>query len=118
MPKFTLIAEHEDGTKITSEFTNDYLYDVLENVDLFLRGTGFFFQGRLNIESEDSCAGNCDTCDCYEFNGAAGQPVNFLSEQYVSNDELLCPVCNLSWTTMSNYNCYDKNCPRDKSDAN
>ena len=124
MPKFTLIAEHDDGTKVTSEFTNDYLDDVLENVDLFLRGVGFFFDGRLNVHtaSVDSC---CDYSEerewkhGYEFTrGAAGQPVDFLSETLVSNDELTCPVCNISWTTMANYNCYDKNCPRDKSDAN
>ena len=48
MPKFTFIGEHTniygkpDGTKVTYEFTVDSLNDVLEHVDLFIRGCGFF----------------------------------------------------------------------------
>lgn len=51
--KFTLIAEHETGEKITYEFENDYLYNVLDNVDLFLRGAGFVPQGTLAYTEED-----------------------------------------------------------------
>jgi hypothetical protein len=47
MPKFTLIGEHSDlygnpdGTKVTYEFTVDHLNDILEHVDLFIRGCGY-----------------------------------------------------------------------------
>lgn len=57
MPKFTLTAEHKDfNGKVTSTTTNtfevDYLPDVLENIELFLRGTGFYFDGDLDIINE------------------------------------------------------------------
>jgi len=51
--KFTLIAEHETGEKVTYEFENDYLYNVLDNVDLFLRGAGFVPEGTLAYTGED-----------------------------------------------------------------
>jgi hypothetical protein len=52
--KFTLIAEHETGEKITYEFENDYLYNVLDNVDLFLRGAGFVPEGTLAYTEEET----------------------------------------------------------------
>ena len=57
MPKFTLIAEHNDMfgrslNKITHECDVDYIGDVLENVDLFLRGAGFNPTGTLDYVEE------------------------------------------------------------------
>ena len=58
MPKFTLIAEHTDlytgdvTSKATHEFEVDYLPDVLENTELFLRGVGFFFDGKLDFVND------------------------------------------------------------------
>jgi hypothetical protein len=55
MPKFKLIAEHTDAYgqptdhKVTSEFTTDFLPDVLENIQLFLRGVGFVSDGDLEF---------------------------------------------------------------------
>ena len=54
MPKFTLIAEHTDlygkpdGTKVNYEFHCDFLPEVLEHVDLFLKGCGFNSSGTLD----------------------------------------------------------------------
>lgn len=56
MPKFTLIAEHDTGTsathKVTHEFDVEYLPEALQNIDLFLRGVGYVFEGQLAIEEE------------------------------------------------------------------
>jgi hypothetical protein len=52
--KFTLIAEHETGEKNTYEFDKEYLPDVLENIDLFLRGCGFWHTGVLDIVEEET----------------------------------------------------------------
>jgi len=57
MPKFTLIAEHKDLfgrqlSKTTHEFEVDHIADVLENVDLFLRGAGFNPDGTLDYQPE------------------------------------------------------------------
>jgi hypothetical protein len=58
MPKFTLIAEHTDlytgdvTSKTTHEFEVDYLPDALQNMELFLRGVGFVFDGNLDIVND------------------------------------------------------------------
>lgn len=55
MPKFTLIAEHTnmdgnpDGTKVNYEFYCDYLPEILDHLTLFLRGTGYSFDGELEV---------------------------------------------------------------------
>lgn len=62
MTKYTLIAEHTDLytgntiSKSTHEFEVDGLMDVVENVELFLKGAGFIFDGFLDIvpPEEDS----------------------------------------------------------------
>jgi hypothetical protein len=59
MPKFTLIAEHTDaygnpdGTKVNYEFYCDYLPEILDHVELFLRGTGYVENGTLDFVSHD-----------------------------------------------------------------
>jgi hypothetical protein len=58
MPKFTLIAEHtglyarDVESRTTHEFEVDYLPDVLQNMELFLRGVGFVFDGNLDIVND------------------------------------------------------------------
>jgi hypothetical protein len=54
MPKFTLIAEHEGvDHKCTHEFSAEFLPDVLDNIELFLRGVGFCPTGVLEFVDED-----------------------------------------------------------------
>jgi hypothetical protein len=54
MPKFTFIAEHDSGQKVTYECEHDFIDHVLEDFDLFLRGVGFFPQGdRLEYVSDE-----------------------------------------------------------------
>ena len=51
--KYTLIAEDEfGGSKTTREFQADFLPDVLSEVELFLRGAGFFFEGNLDFVND------------------------------------------------------------------
>jgi hypothetical protein len=48
--KYTLIAEDEYGdSKTTREFTEDYLPHVLTEIELFLKGAGFVFDGNLDF---------------------------------------------------------------------
>lgn len=62
MTKYTLIAEHTDMytgntiSKSTHEFEVDGLMEVVENMELFLKGAGFVFDGFLDIvpQEEDS----------------------------------------------------------------
>lgn len=58
MPKFTLIVEHDDqygnpASKTTHEFICETIPEVLENVDLFLRGAGFYPEGILDYYSDE-----------------------------------------------------------------
>jgi hypothetical protein len=60
MPKFTLIGEHTnmygepDGTKVTYEFQVDHINDILEHVDLFIRGCGYMPPpGTLDYQVEE-----------------------------------------------------------------
>jgi len=45
MPKFYLECENWDGFKNTAEFEADFLEDIKENIDLFLKGAGFTSEG-------------------------------------------------------------------------
>ena len=55
MPKFTLIAEHTDlmqkpnGTKVSYDFHCEFLPEVLEHFELFLRGCGYCPTGTLDF---------------------------------------------------------------------
>jgi hypothetical protein len=63
MPKFTLIAEHTDlygkpdGTKVNYEFYVDSLDNVLEHVDLFIRGCGYNPSGTLDYVADEEYYG-------------------------------------------------------------
>lgn len=52
--KFTFIAEHESGEKITYESTKDFLPEVVQDFELFLRGCGFFFDGNLDFVEQET----------------------------------------------------------------
>jgi hypothetical protein len=51
--KYTLIAEDEfGGSTTTREFTADYLPEVLSEIELFLKGAGFVFDGNLDFVND------------------------------------------------------------------
>ena len=55
MSKFTFICEESYGVpaKRTVEFEADSLDQVLNEFEMFLRGSGFYFHGTLDIVDED-----------------------------------------------------------------
>jgi hypothetical protein len=51
--KYTLIAEDEFGSSTTTrEFQADYLPEVLSEIELFLKGSGFVFNGNLDFVND------------------------------------------------------------------
>jgi len=51
--KYKLIAEDTYGSSITTrEFEADYLPNVLSEVELFLKGAGFVFDGNLDFVND------------------------------------------------------------------
>lgn len=52
--KYTLTSKDEfSGTTTTHEFTHDYIHEVLSEIELFLRGAGFYFDGHLDFVEEN-----------------------------------------------------------------
>jgi hypothetical protein len=52
MPKFTLICDHSntlDTDVRTHTFKSEYLPDVLEHIEYFLKGAGYIFDGVVDI---------------------------------------------------------------------
>lgn len=52
MPKFTLICDHScdlDTHVVTHQFNAEHLYDVLENIEMFLKGAGYSYDGAIDI---------------------------------------------------------------------
>lgn len=52
MPRFKLICDHScdlDTHVITHEFTADYLPEVVMNIDMFLKGAGYMYDGQVDI---------------------------------------------------------------------
>jgi uncharacterized protein YuzB (UPF0349 family) len=53
MSKFMLSMIEENGDITTKEFQADYLYDILERMEDFLRGCSFCFNGHLEIVDDE-----------------------------------------------------------------
>ena len=116
MPKFTLISEHDDYSRSTLEFEADSLSVVLENFDRFLRGTGFFYDGVLTIENEESG----DTHKSFENEDAISldNMYNAFGEQSDTISlfsENKCELCGLTFSQLGNYRCYDPGCPKSET---
>ena len=133
MAKFTLICDHgEFGAplKSTMEFDVDFLPEVLENFELFLRGAGFVFEGKVEIYDEsagfsiephnsdydvdydvdyDTNFGTDDMAQSYAaFDQVVGNHIDYLNSK--RND--ICSICGLSSAVMQGQRCYDPACPK------
>lgn len=56
MPRFTLICDHSndlDTHIVTHEFNAEHLYDVVDNIDMFLKGAGYVYKGNLELVEEE-----------------------------------------------------------------
>jgi hypothetical protein len=75
MPKFTFKCEHErlqtDEVEIanTLEFRGETLEEVLENFELFLKGSGYIFDGQLDFVKEDDFEMRDDYSEEFEKHG-------------------------------------------------
>ena len=53
MAKYKLVMKENDY-KNTLEFNSDDLSDVIANIEIFLKGNGFFFDGHLDIHEGET----------------------------------------------------------------
>lgn len=90
MPNFKLECEHRKAwdqtlaVRNTSEFYYETLDEILPAIEDFLRGSGFVFEGHLDI----------------------------IQEEVAVSTEPLCGICKLPQSVMEQHHCYDKHCPK------
>jgi hypothetical protein len=65
MSYFKLINENnsfsdEEITTTTKEFNAEYLYEVIENFEMFLRGCGYHFNGHLDFVQDEEITDDSD----------------------------------------------------------
>ena len=110
-------------SETTIEFTADSLMTVLEQFEFFLKGSGFYFNGKLDIVNEDEW--NEDNDGVEEFK--TPQYDIFSDEQAKKRwdatihslmnpprfraNATTCEVCGLNKEMMATHHCYDDNCP-------
>ena len=118
MPKFTLIAEHDDETRTTVEFNQDYLPDVLMQMDMFLRGTGFVYNGSLTIEEWDEYSDKDEDSDEYE-STSTQESFSFKDQDGTENTITItgagpnkCFICGLTDEQLGHHACFDQRCPK------
>jgi len=113
MAKYTFICEHieaGDGLKNITEFRSDYLPDVLDNLELFLRGAGFYFDGKLQIINEQDYP-LPEEIDDFPDDGVFFQVVQSHMD-YLDSKQSYCTVCGLSKDVMQGQKCFDPICPK------
>jgi hypothetical protein len=119
MSKFTFVCQEESmpfvhsiQSKRTVEFNAETLDDILNEFEMFLRGAGFHFEGRLDIVNEDEWNEDNDGVEEFETTqtGSWEWTVNSLMNppKFRANG---CEVCGLDKSMMKSHNCYDDNCP-------
>ena len=110
-------------SETTIEFTADSLMTVLEQFEFFLKGSGFYFNGKLDIVNEDEW--NEDTDGVEEFktpqydifsDEQAKQRWNatihsLMNPPRFRANATTCEVCGLNKEMMATHHCYDDNCP-------
>jgi hypothetical protein len=120
MARYTFICEHTNifdennvTSKHTTEFRADDLNSVLEEVEMFLKGSGFHFDGVLDIVKPEE-ERNWDDEDDYEPDVRVMEHVvaDLLRQQ--ENKELkkgTCEVCKLPLDVMLQHSCFEERCP-------
>lgn len=121
---------------MTIEFNADTIYDVLEQFQFFLRGSGFHFDGNLDFvnheDVEEPDEWTQTLRDDSEWLFPKERPVENNTEPWegiapsvamqwtvnqLMKEKSVCPVCKIDNETMINHECWDKNCPKG-NDAN
>jgi hypothetical protein len=53
MPKFKFECQHETGEKINYESDKIFIFDILEDFQNFLKGSGFVFSGVIDLVTDE-----------------------------------------------------------------
>ena len=127
------------NTETTIEFDADYLPDILQHFEMFLRGSGFHASGTLDFVGEDEYFEDGPQFEPAEenyedthewtqtlrddgewpFSNTGSAVMDWTAAQLIRPPKMedVCPICKIDMQTMSTHECWDKNCPKGK-DAN
>lgn len=116
MTRFTLISEAEDGTTVSMNFQKEFLPEVLEQFELFLRANDYHFDGHLEFVDEKRIELTEVSTDDYIFEDIHFDHLTESDLQFSVNiNDEVCSVCHMNKKTMENWNCYDDKCPKVKN---
>lgn len=117
------------NAETTIEFSADSLPDILEQFEMFLRGSGFHPSGTLDfVNYEDDEEEEHEWTQTLRNDSEWPFPRN-LPKEKESNGVMdwtaanlirppkmldVCPICKIDNETMKNNACWDKNCPKGK----
>lgn len=112
MARYTFICEQLEDSNLSSrqtvEFYAEDLSMMLQQFELFLRGSGFYFDGIIDIVSAERLKiEDMSIHDELDYDFDPKQMSLF------DDDSSFCEICGLSKETMFVHNCYDKKCPKD-----
>jgi hypothetical protein len=130
MSRYTFTCEHfsynnftgdEENitTKHTTQFRADDLTTMLENFESFLRGSGFNFDGVLDIVPIDE-GNSFEEEESTEPGDNSSRVVSWMVDDLLKNikteaiestDPVNCPLCNLPKNVMEAHACWDPKCP-------
>ena len=118
--KLTFTCQHDDNSRNTLETHSITLPEILLDFEMFLRGSGFRFDGDVAIVDSDTPPWDpLQEILLQEENDpwtkVVGRHEEELEQTYLNNVfgsfDPLCPVCKLSKKTMEGHKCWDVNCP-------
>ena len=110
-------------SETTIEFTADSLMTVLEQFEFFLKGSGFYFNGKLDIVNEDEWNEDNDGVEEFKtpqydiFSDEQAKQIwnatihSLMNPPRFRANATTCEVCGLNKEMMATHHCYDDNCP-------
>jgi hypothetical protein len=114
MSKFKFISE-DCGYTNTLEFEAVGLSSVVEGFEQFLKGSGFQFDGKLDLCNitepwpEKECDNNCGGCVCESSDNTITMPFQTGTATLTFPEER-CKVCKLTREQLGDHACWDNNC--------
>jgi hypothetical protein len=135
------ISGHNAET--TVEFSAEYLPDILQHFEMFLRGSGFHQSGTLEFVDEEEYFPKFEPAEedyeeeeestvteqwpfpltrpteSVQQESSSDSVMDWTAAQLIRPPKMedVCSVCKIDTQTMLNHECWDKNCPKGK-DAN
>ena len=106
---------------VVHEFTSSSLGEALENLEMFLRGIGYTFDGHLDIVTDEVVEDNINYQSVDVDEQISSQVMNQMIDSLLNNakvgpidqaqDEENCSRCGLSKSLMQQHVCWDNICP-------